>query len=181
MKIKIGDNDWQEVILFEPPSRTVILRNGSVWHLAKNRNEILELDLYLTRVIEKYAPWEIQDKETLALTKGKKTFPSYKIKIEDGDELKYEIFYFYKFTYHQADYLKYPEYLLEGECVEVDSTALRYFLADTLFFDFLISRSSSEESVTEICKNMTSMKREWDAARMKDEKGVYWFIPCGGS
>jgi len=173
MKIKIDSNDWRDVILFEPPSRTVIMEDGSVWHLARNRNEILELDLYLTSIIEKYAPWEVPDEKTLTLTKGKKNFSTYKIKIEQDDELKYEMFYFHKFTYDEADYLKFPEYLLEGECVEVDSTALRYFLADTLFFDFLISKSSSEESVADVFKNMTAMKKGWDAARMKHEKGKY--------
>jgi len=157
--------------LFEPPSRTVILRDGSIWHLARNNDEILELDLYLTRVIEKYAPWEVQDEKTLALTKGEKTFPSYKIEIEKDDELKYEMFYFYKFTYDQANYLKFPEYLIEGKCVEVVSTALRYFLADTLFFDFLISKSSSEKSVADVFRNMSAMKEEWDTARMKHENG----------
>ncbi len=173
MKIKIDNDDWRDVILFEPPSRTVIMEDGSVWHLARNRNEILELDLYLTSIIEKYAPWEVPDKKTLALTKGKNNFSSYKIKIEQGDELKYEMFYFHKFTYDEADYTKFPEYLIEGECVEVSSTALRYFLADTLFFDFLISKSSSEESVADVFSNMTAMKNEWDAARRKHEKGKY--------
>jgi len=65
MKIKIDNDDWRNVILFEPPSRTVIIEDGSVWHLARNRNEILELDLYLTNIIEKYAPWEIPDEKTL--------------------------------------------------------------------------------------------------------------------
>lgn len=163
MKIKIGSKDRADVILFEPPSRTVILGDGSTWHLARSNDEILELDLYLTRVIEKYAPWEIQDeKKTLALTKGKRTFPSYKIETEKDDELKYEMFYFYKFTYDQADYLKLPEYLIEGKCVQVVSTALRYFLSDTLFFDFLISKSSSEKSVADVFSNMTAMKKEWE-------------------
>ena len=170
MKIKIGNKDWEDVILFEPPSRTVILSDGSMWHLARNNDEILGLDLYLTRVIEKYAPWEVQDrKKTLALTKGKKSFSSYKIEIAKDDELKYEMFYFYKFTYNQENYLKFPEYLIEGKCVEVVSTALRYFLADTLFFDFLISKSSSEKSVAEVFSNMSAMKNQWDAAGLKHE------------
>ncbi len=172
MKIKIGSSDWEDVILFEPPSKTVILSDGSTWHLARSNDEILELDLYLTRVIEKYAPWEIQDKKKiLALTKGKRTFPSYKIKIAKDDDLKYETFYFYKFTYDQADYLKLPEYLIEGKCVQVVSSALRYFLADTLFFDFLISKSSSEKSVADVFRNMSAMKKKWDAAGLKHENG----------
>ena len=169
MKIKIGSKDWEDVILFEPPSRTVILSDGSTWHLARSNDEILELDLYLTRVIEKYAPWEIRDEKTLALTKGKRTFPSYKIEIAKDDDLKYEMFYFYKFTYDQADYLKLPEYLIEGKCVQVVSTALRYFLADTLFFDFLISKSSSEKSVSDVFRNMNTMKKNWDTAILKHE------------
>jgi hypothetical protein len=148
MKIKIGEGDWQKVILFEPPSRTVILEDGSVWHLAKDRNEILELDI-------------------LALAKEKRTFPKYALEIEEDDELTYEMFYFYKFNYDQADYLKFPVYLLEGKCVQVESTALRYFLADTLFFDFLISNASSDESITEVWENMTKMKRKWNEMRMK--------------
>ena len=169
MKIKIGHKDWEDVTLFEPPSRTVILSDGSTWHLARSNDEILELDLYLTRVIEKYAPWEIQGKKTLALTKDKRTFPSYRIELEKDDDLKYEMFYFYKFTYNQENYLKFPEYLIEGKCVEVVSTALRYFLADTLFFDFLISKSSSEKSVAEVFSNMSAMKNQWDAAGLKHE------------
>jgi hypothetical protein len=167
MKIKIGEGDWQKVILFEPPSRTVILEDGSVWHLAKDRNEILELDIFITRIIEQYAPWEIEDKKTLALAKEKRTFPKYALEIEEDDELTYEMFYFYKFNYDQADYLKFPVYLLEGKCVQVESTALRYFLADTLFFDFLISNASSDESITEVWENMTKMKRKWNEMRMK--------------
>ena len=171
MKIEIGNKDWEDVILFEPPSRTVILSDGSTWHLARSNDEILELDLYLTGVVEKYAPWEIQgEKKTLALAKGKRAFPSYKVEIEKDDELKYEMFYFYKFTYDQADYLRLPEYLIEGKCVQVVSTALRYFLADTLFFDFLISKSSSEKSVADVFINMTAMKKEWDTARMNRKK-----------
>ena len=167
MKIKIGEGDWQKVILFEPPSRTVILEDGSVWHLAKDGNEILELDIFITRIIEQYAPWEIEKRKTLALSKEKRTFPKYTLEIEKGDELTYEMFYFYKFTYDQADYLKFPDYLLEGKCVQVESTALRYFLADTLFFDFLISKASSDESITEVCENMTKMKRKWKEMRVK--------------
>ncbi len=167
MKIKIGEGDWQKVILFEPPSRTVILQDGSVWHLAKDREEILELDIFITRIIERYAPWEIQDRKTLALAKEKRTFPKYSLEIEKGDELKYEVFYFYKFTYDQADYLKFPNYLLEGKCVQVESTALRYFLADTLFFDFLISHASSDERIAELCENMTKMKGKWKEMRVK--------------
>ncbi|MBW2366952.1 MAG: hypothetical protein JRH15_03600 [Deltaproteobacteria bacterium] len=169
MKIKIGHSEWKEVILFEPPPRTVILSDGSIWHLARSDDEILELDLYLTHVIEKYAPWEVQDKKTLALTKDKRTFSSYRIELEKDDELKYEMFYFYKFTYDKENYLKFPEYLIEGKCVEVVSTALRYFLADTLFFDFLISKSSSEKSVAEVFSNMSAMKNQWVLARLKHE------------
>ena len=167
MRIRIEDGDWQEVILFEPPSRTVILRDGSVWHLGKNRNEILELDIFMTRIVEQVAPWEIQDRKTLALTKGEESFPKYEIEIEEGDGEKYEMFYFCKFTHDKEEYLRFPDYLMEGECVQVESTALRYFLADTLFFDFLISKTSSRESIAEINRNMTKMKRKWNEMRMK--------------
>jgi len=44
------------------------------------------------------------------------------------------MFYFYKFTHDKEKYLGFPDYLMEGECVQVESTAIRYFLADTLFF-----------------------------------------------
>ena len=161
MKIKIDDQNWKDVILFDPPSRTVTINDGSVWHISKNRNEILELDIYMTSIIEKHAPWEIEDRKTLALTRGKQSFSSYRIEIEDGDGSKYEMFYFYKFLYDKAEYLRFPEDLLEGECVEVQSAAVRYFLADTLFFDFLISKSSSEENVSEVHRNMTAMKKKW--------------------
>ena len=167
MRIRIGDGDWQEVILFEPPSRTVILRDGSVWHLGKNRNEILELDIFMTRIVEQVAPWEIQDRKTLALSKGEESFPKYEIEIEESDGEKYEMFYFYKFTHDKEEYLRFPDYLLEGECVQVESTAIRYFLADTLFFDFLIRKTSSRESIAEINRNMTKMKRKWNEMRMK--------------
>ena len=86
---------------------------------------------------------------------------------EKDDEWKYEMFYFYKFTFDQEDYLKFPEYLIEGKCVEVVSSALKYFLADTLFFDFLISKASSEKSVAEVMRNMTAMRNQWVAARLK--------------
>jgi hypothetical protein len=167
MKIKIDQNGWKEVILFEPPSRTVILVDGSTWHLAGSDNEILELDLYLTHVIKKYALWEIQDKKTLALAKDKRKFSSYKIKLEKDDELKYEMFYFHKYAYDQENALKLPESLNEGKCVKVDSAALRYFLSDTLFFDFLISKSSNERNVAEVFSNMSTMKNQWLAARLK--------------
>ena len=110
MKIKIDTGEWQQVLLFEPPSKTVILEDGSVWHLGQGRNEILALDVFLAGIIEKYAPWEIRDKKTLALSGCKKYFPNYKIEIEEGDELKYELFYLHKFSYGQSDYLKFPEY-----------------------------------------------------------------------
>ncbi len=161
MKIKIDDQNWKNVILFDPPSRTVTINDGSVWHISKNRNEILELDIYMTRIIEKHAPWEIKDRKTLALTQGKQSFSSYRIELEEGDESKFEFFYFYKFLYDKSEYLKFPDYLIEGECVEIQSSVVRYFLADTLFFDFLISPSSSEENRSEVFRNMTAMKKKW--------------------
>ena len=161
MKIKIEGQDWKKVILLDPPSRTVTIEDGSVWHISKNRNEILELDIFMTRIIEQHAPWEIEAKKTLSLTRGRQSFSKYKIEIEEGDEAKFEFFYFYKFLYDQADYLQFPEYLMEGECVEVPSAAVRYFLADTLFFDFLISQSTSEENKSEVFRNMTAMKKKW--------------------
>ena len=90
MKIRIEGQDWKEVILLDPPSRTVTIEDGSVWHISKNRNEILELDIYMTRIIEKYASWEIEDNKTLALTRGQKNILSYRIEIEEEDELKFE-------------------------------------------------------------------------------------------
>ena len=150
-----------------PRRERSFLSDGSTWHLARSNDEILELDLYLTRVIEKHAPWEIQDKKTLALTKGKRTFPNYKIEMAKDDDLKYEMFYFYKFTYDQGNYLKLPEYLIEGKCVQVVSTALRYFLADTLFFDFIISKSSSEKSVADVFRNMSCHEGKMGCRRIE--------------
>jgi len=168
MKIRIGDGDWGQVILFDPPSRTVTLRDGSVWHIAPNRQEILELDLFMTPIIEKFAPWEIEDKKTLALSKREGPFFTYRIELEAGDEARYEMFYFHKFMSDENKCLKFPDYLLEGECVEVRSAALRYFLADTLFFDFFISPSTSKEGLTEVYQNMIKMKKKWN--EMKTNK-----------
>ncbi|MFH1350348.1 MAG: hypothetical protein ABII26_05360 [Pseudomonadota bacterium] len=161
MKIKIGDGNWQQVVLFDPPSRTVNLHDGTVWHIAPHRNEILELDLYMTPILEKYAPWEIEDKKTLALSRGKGPFLRYSIEIEVDDESKYEMFYFHKFANEEEHGLKFPDYLMEGECVEIKSAALRYFLADTLFFDFFIRETSSKESVHEAYQNMIKLKKKW--------------------
>jgi hypothetical protein len=161
MKIRIGHEPWQKVVLFDPPSRTVVTEDGSVWHVAQGEQEIVELDLFMTPIIEKYTPWEIEDRKSLAMTKGRDMVP-YQIEVEDGDEKKYEMFYFYKFTGgDDIDFLKFPDHLLEGVCIKVESSAIRYFLADTLFFDFLISRSSSEDSIAELCRNMALMKKKW--------------------
>ncbi len=167
MKIKIDDHNWKAVLLLDPPSRTVTIEDGSVWHISKTRNEILELDIFMSRIIEQHASWEIEDRKTLALTRGRQSFSKYRIEIEEGDEKKFEFFYFYKFLYDQAEYLRFPEYLMEGECVEVQSAAVRYFLADTLFFDFLISPSASEDNKSEVFRNMTAMKQKWMEMKSK--------------
>jgi hypothetical protein len=153
------------VISFDPPSRSVILENGSMWHIGQNRQEILELDLFMTPRIEKHAPWEIEDRKSLVMTKGK-SIHAYEIEIEDGDNLTYEMFYFHKFTGgEETEFLQFPEYLLEGTCVEIESSTVRYFLADTLFFDYLISETSSKESKEELIQNMTRMKKRWKELR----------------
>ena len=165
MKIKIGDKDWEKVILFDPPSRTVVLGDGSVWHIAPQGSDILELDLFMSPIIEKYAPWEIEDKKSLPLTKRDRTFPEYNIEIEEGDESRYEMFYFHKFLANEAQCLSFPDHLKEGECVEVKSAALRYFLADTLFFDFFVS-PSSRETIGEVYENMKRMKKKWNEKKI---------------
>ena len=165
MKMKIEGEHWQKVISFDPPSRTVVLENGSIWHISQNKNEILELDLFMTPRIEKHAPWEIEDRKSLAMTKGK-AICAYEIGVEDGDNVKYEMFYFHKFTEGEGEeFLQFPEYLLEGACVEIVSSTVRYFLADTLFFDYLISETSSKESKEELIQNMTHMKKRWKELR----------------
>jgi hypothetical protein len=168
MKIKIGDRGWERVILFDPPSRTVLLRDGSVWHIASEKSEILELDLFMTSIIEKHAPWEIQEKKQLLLTGGNKTLQEYKLKIEEGDESRYEMFYFHKFLPDEGQGLSFPDRWKAGVCVEVKSAALRYFLADTLFFDFFISHSS-KETIREVHENMKRMKKKWTEKKKKEE------------
>lgn len=164
MKIKLGNRDWERVILFDPPSRTVVLRDGSVWHIASEPSEILELDLFMTPILEKHAPWEIQGKRQLALTGGNKAFQEYQLEIEEGDESRYEMFYFHKFLPDEAQCLSFPDQWKAGVCVEVKSAALRYFLADTLFFDFFISHSF-EETLQEVFENMSRMKKKWNEKR----------------
>jgi hypothetical protein len=161
MKIRIGTGGWHPVILFDPPSRTVTLGDGSVWHLGRHRNEILELDIFISRLMGQYAPWEVEDRKTLVLSRGEKSFPEYQIETEADDPEKYEMYYFYKFLGEQADFLSFPDFLLQGVCVRIQSAAARYFLADTLFFDYLLSRDSAQENVTEIQENLTRMNRKW--------------------
>jgi hypothetical protein len=166
MKIKIGEGDWERVILFDPPSRTVVLPDGSVWHIASQRSEIIELDLFMTPMIEKHAPWEVEDKRVLALSGAERSFQEYQIEIEEGDESRYEMFYFHKFLPDEAECLHFPDHLKAGACVKVKSAALRYFLADTLFFDFFISHSS-KETIREVHENMKRMKKKWNEKKMR--------------
>jgi len=161
MKIKIGAGDWHPVILLDPPSRTVTLGDGSVWHLARHRNEILELDIFMSRLVAQYAPWEIENSKTLVLSRGEKNFPEYQLETEAEDSVRFEMYYFYKFLGEQADFLNLPDFLLQGVCVRIQSAAVRYFLADTLFFDYLLSRDSARENVGEIRENLTRMNRKW--------------------
>ena len=153
----------------DPPSRTVVLCDGSVWHFASATSELLELDLFMTPIIEKYAPWEIQGKKQLALTGGNRAFPEFRLEIEEGDEGRYEMFYFHKFLADEAQGLSLPDHWKAGVCVEVRSAALRYFLADTLFFDFFISHSS-KETLQQVFENMTRMKKKWNEKRAAQAK-----------
>jgi hypothetical protein len=169
MQIKIGDRDWERVVLFDPPSRTVVLFDGSVWHLASDKSEILELDLFMTPIIEKHAPWELEGKKLLALTGGNRSLPEYRLEIEQGDESRYEMFYFHKFLADETQGLSFPDHWKAGVCVEIQSAALRYFLADTLFFDFFISHSS-EKTLQEVFENMNRMKKKWREKKAGREK-----------
>lgn len=165
MKIKIGESPWQEVVQMDPPARTVCLADGSVWHLSHLKNEILELDLFMTRMMEKYVPWEFGDAKALALTGGKELF-DYRIKVESGDESRFELYYFNRFNDDESQWFKFPEDLVEGTCVEVTSVATQYFLADTLFYDFFLSDSSPDESITELWQRLKDMKTKWEEKKL---------------
>lgn len=169
MKIRIGDQPWRSVVMLDPPSKTVTLDDGSVWHLAHIREEILELDVFMSRLVERYAPWEVNDCHHLVLSGDQRDFPSYEILSEDEDRKRFEMYYFYKFLGEAVDFLEFPDSLRQGVCVQVRSAAVRYFLADTLFFDYLLSGDSKQENIQEINENMTRMRRRWLAFKAESE------------
>jgi hypothetical protein len=160
MQIKLSDHPWQEIMLVDATARTLTLSDGSVWHVAQHREELIELDLFITTRIEKYAPWESTGKQSLILT-GDREILDYLIKIETGDELKHEFFYFNRFAEDESEYFRFPDYLMRGVCVPVDSATVRYFLADTLFFDYLLSQHSSPGNQEEMISKLSKMKKKW--------------------
>lgn len=160
MHFKTTHEPWTEIVLVDATARTVTLSDGSVRYLARDRRDLIELDVFITDRIEKYAPWEVKGDKLLVLTSGEEIL-DYEIRLEVGDEAKHELFYFNRFSEDESEYFRFPDYLMEGVCVRVDSVAVRYFLADTLFFDYLLSGSSPEVNKQEIIGKLTDMKKTW--------------------
>lgn len=166
MKIKIGDSPWREIVQVNPPARTVNIADGSVWHISHLQNEILELDLFMTRMMEKYVPWEFGETKELALTGGKTLF-DYEIEVEDGDDTRFELYYFNRFNEDESQWFQLPDDLLEGVCVEVTSVATQYFLADTLFYDYFLTETSPGEGIDDLLQRLKTMKTIWKEKRLK--------------